>query len=56
MTVEAVATDWALSDVAAERREQGLPPTITDPRALAAVARLVNQEEVPVTLTPAERV
>jgi hypothetical protein len=29
------------AEVAAEREAQGLPPKITDPRALAQVARLV---------------
>jgi hypothetical protein len=31
------------AEVAAEREAQGLPPKITDPRALPQVARLVNE-------------
>jgi hypothetical protein len=31
------------AEVAAEREAQGLPPKITDARALAQVARLVNE-------------
>jgi len=47
MTADPVATDQVPlstvdAEVAAEREAQGLPPKITDPRALAAVAQLMQ--------------
>jgi hypothetical protein len=39
-------------EVARERAEQGLPPKVLDPRALARVAQLVHDnQEVAMTLT-----
>ena len=35
--------DPIAAETYAERMAQGLPPKITDPRALAQVARLVNE-------------
>jgi hypothetical protein len=43
MTAEPLPPEDAIAaETAAEREAQGLPPKITDPRALAQVARLVE--------------
>ena len=45
--------DAVAAEVAAQREAQGLPPKITDPRALATVVRLIHEslKEVAMTLT-----
>jgi len=49
--------DYIIERTARERREQGLPPTVTDPVVLAKVARIVagarNAGSVPVSAGPA---